>query len=79
MRKEIGIWRQFKYQNLNEEENLIPQLGSSNNRFAMLSRIMENTSHCSLDNEDMLREVIVKIGLERLDMQKKSNSRGVVG
>ena len=45
----------------------------------MLSRIMENTSHCSLDNEDMLREVIVKIGLERLDMQKKSNSKGVVG
>ena len=36
----------------------------------MLSRVIENTSTCNLDNRDMLREVTVKIGLERIDMQK---------
>jgi len=36
----------------------------------MLSRIMENTSYCNLNNEDILREVMVKIGLERIDMQE---------
>jgi len=34
----------------------------------MLARA--NTSYCNLDNRDMLREVMVKIGLERIDMQK---------
>jgi len=34
----------------------------------MLARA--NTSCCNLDNKDLLREVIVKIGLERIDMQK---------
>jgi len=36
----------------------------------MLARAIDNTSCCNLDNEDMLREVMVKIGLERIDMQE---------
>ena len=36
----------------------------------MLSRVIENTSCYNLNNEDMLREVIVKIGLERIDTQE---------
>ena len=36
----------------------------------MLSRVVENTSCYNLDNGDMLREVIVKIGLKRIDMQE---------
>jgi len=31
---------------------------------------MDNTSCCSLNNGDMLREVTVKIGLERIDIQE---------
>ena len=31
---------------------------------------MENTSCCNLNNGDMLREVTVKIGLERIDIQE---------
>ena len=37
----------------------------------MLSRVMDNTSCCNLDNRDMLREVIVIIRLERIDMQER--------
>ena len=36
----------------------------------MLTRAIDNTSCCNLDNGDMLREMMVKIGLERIDMQK---------
>ena len=36
----------------------------------MLSRVIENKSYCNLDNGNMLREVIVKIGLERIDTQE---------
>ena len=36
----------------------------------MLSRITENISCYNL-NRNILREVIVKIGLERIDIQKK--------
>ena len=36
----------------------------------MLSRVVENTSICNLDNRDMLREVTVKIGLEKIDTQE---------
>ena len=36
----------------------------------MLSRVVENISMCNLDNEDMLREITVKIRLERIDMQE---------
>jgi len=35
----------------------------------MLS-IVNNTSCCNLDNGNILREVIIKIGLERIDTQK---------
>lgn len=31
---------------------------------------MENTSYCNLDNRDILRKLIVKIGLERINLQK---------
>ena len=31
---------------------------------------MNNTSNCNLNNKNMLREVIVKIGLERIDTQE---------
>ena len=36
----------------------------------MLTRTINNTSCCNLDNGDMLRKVTVKIGLERIDMQE---------
>jgi len=29
---------------------------------------MDNTSYCNLNNRDMLREVTVKIGLERINI-----------
>ena len=37
----------------------------------MLSRVIDNTSCCNLDNGDMLREVTVKIGLERINIQEE--------
>jgi len=37
----------------------------------MLSRVMDNIFCYSLNNEDMLRKVTVKIGLERIDMQEE--------
>ena len=36
----------------------------------MLFRVVDNTSICNLDNRDILREVIVKIELEKIDMQE---------
>ena len=36
----------------------------------MLTRAIDNISSCNLDNRDMLREVIVKIGLKRIDIQE---------
>jgi len=36
----------------------------------MLARVTDNISMCNLDKEDLLREVMVKIGLERIDMQE---------
>jgi len=36
----------------------------------MLSRVVDNTSYHNLDKRDMLREVIVKIGLEKISTQK---------
>ena len=38
-------------------------------KFAILSRIIDNISYYNL-NEDILREVIVKIELERIDIQE---------
>ena len=37
----------------------------------MLSRVVENTSLCNLDKGDLLREVTVKIGLERIYIQER--------
>jgi len=51
-------------------ETISSQLGSSNNRFAMLSRVTNNISCYNLNNRNMLKEVIVKIGLEKIDIQK---------
>ena len=36
----------------------------------MLSRIIDNTSGCGLNNKSILREVTIKIGLERIDIQE---------
>ena len=36
----------------------------------MLVRAINNISCCNLDNRDLLREVTVKIGLERIDTQE---------
>ena len=36
----------------------------------MLARVTDNTSTHNLDKGDLLREVMVKIGLERIDMQE---------
>jgi len=37
----------------------------------MFSKVMDNTSYYNLDKRDLLREVTVKIGLERIDIQKE--------
>ena len=37
----------------------------------MLSRVVENISYCNLNNKNMLRKVIVKIGLEKINMYKR--------
>jgi len=36
----------------------------------MLARVTDNISMCNLDKGDLLREVTVKISLERIDMQE---------
>ena len=36
----------------------------------MLSKVIGKILCYNLDNEDILREVIVKIGLEKIDMQE---------
>jgi len=36
----------------------------------MLTKVVENISTCNLDNRDMLREVMVKVGLERIGIQE---------
>ena len=36
----------------------------------MLSKVVDNTSNCNLNNGNMLREVAVKIGLERINTQE---------
>ena len=37
----------------------------------MLNRVVDHTSCCNLNNKDMLREVTVKIELERIDIQEE--------
>jgi len=38
--------------------------------FAMLFNVIGNIFYYNLDNRNILREVMVKIGLERIDMQE---------
>jgi len=45
----------------------------------MLFKIIENKCYYNLDNRYMQIEVMMNIGLKRIDIQKKSNSRSVVG
>jgi len=35
-----------------------------------INRVIDNTAGCDLNNKERLREVMVKIGLERMDIQK---------
>ncbi len=37
----------------------------------MLTRVIDNKFYYNLDNGNILREVMVKIGLERIDMQER--------
>ena len=37
----------------------------------MFSRVVDNISMCNLDKRDLLKEVTVKIGLERIDIQER--------
>jgi len=37
----------------------------------MLSKIIENKSYYNIDNKYMLREVMMNIGLKKIDMQEK--------
>ena len=48
-----------------------PQLDLNSNRFTILSRIVDNIFCCSLDNKNMLREVIMKIRFKKIDIQKE--------
>ncbi len=45
----------------------------------MFFRVIENTSIYNLDNGDLLRKVIVKIGLERINMQEGVKDESIVG
>ena len=57
---------------LQEKKSNSSQLGfNSNNKFVILSRVIDNTSCYDLNNEDMLRKVIVKIRLEKINIQKE--------
>ena len=44
----------------------------------MLSRVIDNTFCCGLNNRDMLREVTVKIGLEMIDTQKEFTAEALL-
>ena len=46
------------------------QLGINNNRYTILSRVVNNTFCCNLNNEERLRKVMVKIDLERVNTQE---------
>ena len=67
------IWEQLEYNKQYKwgGESNSPQLDSNRNRFAILNRVVDNAFYCNLDNKDMLREVTVKIRLERIDTQEE--------
>ena len=37
----------------------------------MLSKVVNNIPSCNLDNKDMLREVTIMIGLEKIDISEE--------
>ena len=45
----------------------------------MLFRVIDNTFCCDLNNEELLREVMVKIRLERIDIQKGVMAEALLG
>jgi len=44
----------------------------------MLAKVTDNTSMHDLHRGDLLREVTVKIGLERIDMQERIIVEGII-
>jgi len=44
----------------------------------MLNKVTENISGCNLDNRNILREVIVKIGLERINTQEEITMKALL-
>ena len=55
--------------NLNRDRSNSSWLAlSGSNRFAIFTRATDNISYYNLDNGDMLRKVMVKISLERIDI-----------
>ena len=57
--------------NLKEKKNLVV-LDQVLIIISLQCSVMENLSCCNLDNSDILREVIVKIGLKKIDTQEKA-------
>ena len=47
-----------------------PWLSLNNNKYIILSRVIDDTFCYDLNNEKLLRKIIVKIGLERIDIQE---------
>ena len=43
----------------------------NNNKYIILSRVIDNIFCYNLNNEKLLREIIVKIKLERIDIQEE--------
>jgi len=46
-------------------------LSLNNNKYIIFSRVIDNIFYCDLNNEKLLREIIVKIELERIDIQEE--------
>jgi len=46
-------------------------LSLNNNKYIIHSRVIDNIFCCNLNNEKLLREIIVKIELERIDIQEE--------
>ena len=43
----------------------------NNNKYIILSRVIDNIFCCDLNNEKLLRKIIIKIELERIDIQEE--------
>jgi len=46
-------------------------LSLNNNKYIILSRVIDNIFCCDLNNEKLLRKIIIKIELERIDIQEE--------